>query len=107
MAAAIWRPRPIAARGEHRGGRHGVDDLGHEHHGGDLAGVAPGLGALGHDDVHAGGAVALGVRGGAGQGGHDHPGVMGPGDERGRRAARGRSPPDAMSWAKATSSRGS
>ncbi len=32
----------------------GVDDLGHERHGGDLAGVAAGLGALGHDDVASG-----------------------------------------------------
>ena len=32
----------------------GVDDLGHERHRGDLAGVAAGLGALGDDDVAAG-----------------------------------------------------
>src|SRR5664280_676056 len=30
---------------------HGVDDLGNQGHGGHLAGVAPGLGALGHHDV--------------------------------------------------------
>ena len=58
-----------AAGGQHRAGRHGVDDLGDEHHGGDLAGVAAGLVALGHDDVDAGGHVALGVLALAGQGG--------------------------------------
>ena len=46
---------------EHRDGRHGVDDLGDEHHRADLAGVAAGLGALGDDDVDAGLHVALGV----------------------------------------------
>ena len=37
-----------AAGGEHRAcGADGVDDLGDEHHGGDLAGVAAGLGSPG------------------------------------------------------------
>ena len=46
---------------EHRDRRHRVDDLRDEDHRGDLAGVAAGLGALGDDDVGAGGRVAGGV----------------------------------------------
>ena len=43
-----------AAGGEHRHVRaDGVDHLGHQHHRGDLAAVAAGLGALGDDDVDA------------------------------------------------------
>ena len=43
-----------AAGGEHRRRRHRVDDLRHQHHGGDLAGVTAALGALRDDEVDAG-----------------------------------------------------
>ena len=46
-AAGRCRRRRAPGRG------HGVDDLGDQHHGGDLAGVAAGLGALGDDEVDA------------------------------------------------------
>src|SRR5439155_25804504 len=64
LGAQRHRRRHLAAPGDapggqYRQGRHGVDDLGDEHHGGDLAGVAAGLVALGHDDVDAGGHVTL------------------------------------------------
>ena len=61
-----------AARGEHRRRRHGVDDLGDEHHRADLAGVAAGLVALGDDDVDAGVLLALGVLRLADEAGDDH-----------------------------------
>ena len=57
-----------AAGAEHGHRGDGVDDLGDEDHGADLAGVAAGLGALGDDDVDAGLDVALGVHGLAGEG---------------------------------------
>ena len=66
--AAIWRPRADATGAEHGDvGADGVDDLGGEHHAGDLAGVAAGLVALGHDDVHAVLHVRQRVLGGTGE----------------------------------------
>ncbi len=62
--AATWRPRADAAGAEHgHVGADGVDDLGGEHHRGDLTGVAAGLVALGHDDVDAVRDVGQGVLG--------------------------------------------
>ena len=62
MAAAIWRPSPIppAASTGTRGADR-VHDLGDQHHGGDLAAMATGFGALGHDHVDADRQLALGV----------------------------------------------
>ncbi len=77
-AAAICRPLPMPPAADDRGGSHGVDDLGHEHHGGDLTGVAAGLGPLGHDDVDTRRVVALGVGQGARQGGDRPPRPRGP-----------------------------
>ena len=54
-AAARPRPSKMPPGGDHRHPiADRVDDLGHERHRRDLAGVAAGLGALGHDDVAAG-----------------------------------------------------
>ena len=57
----------MPAGAEHRDVADGVDDLGDQHHGADLAGVAAGLVALRDDQVDAGLHVALGVLGCAGQ----------------------------------------
>ena len=70
-----------AAGCEHGGRRHGVDDLGHEHHRADLAGVATGLGALGDDQVDAGGTLALGVDDRADEAGDEDVTVVGLGHE--------------------------
>ena len=62
-AAAIWRPHADATRGEHgHVGADRVDHLGDEHHRGDLAAVAAGLGALRDEHVDALHHLALGVR---------------------------------------------
>ena len=46
-AAAIWRPRAMPPAASTGIGRDGVDDLGHEHHRADLAGVPARLGSPG------------------------------------------------------------
>ena len=89
--AATWRPRADAARAEHGYvGPDRVDDLGGQHHAGDLAGVAAGLVALGHDDVHAVLDVRERVLGGAGQGGHLRRPPRGPARSRPPAASRAR-----------------
>ena len=73
LRAERERGGDLAARADAAGAEHGhvgsdrVDDVGGEHHAGDLAGVAAGLVALGDDDVDAVGDVAERVLGGAGQ----------------------------------------
>jgi hypothetical protein len=71
---------------QHRDRCDGVDHLGDEHHGSDLAGVATGLGTLGDDDVDTGLHVALGVHRLAGQGTDEATLLLHPVDEelRGR-----------------------
>ncbi len=73
-----------ATGGQDRHGSHGIDDLGHEHHRADLAGVATGLRSLRDHEVHAGRDVA----------------------DRVCRLAGERADLDAGSWARATMSGG-
>jgi hypothetical protein len=54
--------RADPARGEHRDGRHGIDDVRREDHRRDLTGVAARLVAGGHDDVDAIPDLAFGLR---------------------------------------------
>ena len=76
------------ARGEHRDARaHGVNDLGYQDHGGDLAGVPARLVALGDHDVHAVGDLPAGVLRLPGQRGHQHAALVRAGDDVGRRRA--------------------
>jgi hypothetical protein len=74
-----------AAGTEHGDRRDGVHHLGDEDHGPDLAGVAPGLGTLGDDDVDAGLHVPFGVDGLPGQGADQPALLLHPVDEELRR----------------------
>ena len=65
-----------ASRPEH-GQVDGVDNLGDQHHGADLAGVAAGFVSLGDDDVHSSSLVALGVHRPARQGANQLAGILG------------------------------
>lgn len=88
-AAAICCPLPMPPAGEDRQRVDGLDDLGGEHHGGDLAGVTARLVALGDDDVDAALLVFAGVPGAAYQGGDEHALLVGAGDDVGGRGAEG------------------
>lgn len=97
-------PGPLGAEGEARGdllaaadapggqdGQRGdgLDDLRDQDHGGDVAGVAARLVALGDDDVDARLRVAAGVLGAAREGGDEDPVFVGAGDDVGGRGTEG------------------
>ena len=74
-------------RAEHRGRCHGSDEVGDQNHRPDLAGVAPGLGPLGDDDVDAGLLLSLRVLDGTCESGDLHAVLMSQIDDvLGRRA---------------------
>ena len=88
------RRRDLATAADAAGGEdgrrgHGVDHVGHEDHGPDLAGVAARFGALRHDQIDAGGLVALSVNDAPGEGGDSNARPTSPVDELGRGSAEG------------------
>ncbi len=89
-AAATWRPSAMPPAASTGVGATASTTCGHQDHRADLPGVPTGLGALGDDQVDAGGLLALGVDDGPDEAGDQDAAVVGLGDEVVRAPDRGR-----------------